>query len=643
MEQGGKRFDIQLLRGVAVLAVVIFHALRGSFPKGFLGVDVFFVISGFLITGMILRQLEGDRFTFKSFYLRRARRLLPASLSTFAVTAALALWLLTPGDLADFGKQLLGALTFTANFALMAQSGYFEGAAAGKPLLHVWSLSLEEQFYFVAPLLLWLTPRRWRVAVLIAGALLSFAFCMLLVSDIAIPGISPKAGDKIAFFMLPPRAWELLIGGVAAAAMLRWPHVRIPALAKYLALAAILFVCVSGVSPIHPGPDALIAGIATAIILIGQDDWLHANPATRVVARIGDWSYSVYLVHWPLFAFAYILYLKHPPTGVAVALVGAALLLGWMQYRFVEQRFREGLIARPKPYWRAIAALSALLIATGAAATMLAPPADPNLAPVSGLATECDQAGLAWRDRPQCGTSAQPSVLLWGDSHAMHLVPGILGSLGGGQSLLQATFQSCAPVPGVVDTSPTSGGAKWVKQCERHNRNVAAHLRALPSVRYVIMSAVWLQVFTKFSDRLSVDGRETPWSAVATERLERSVRDAQALGKTVILIGPTPLAPFDIGACNARLRSGRPVPLNPGCVVSRQSVEPGMTVVGRIFTEIGRRTGAIVLLPGNVLCDQVQCQTTLNGVSLYRDEGHLSVLGSRVLAEKLGLAAFLSP
>jgi peptidoglycan/LPS O-acetylase OafA/YrhL len=641
MEHDRKRFDIQLLRGVAVLAVVVFHAFRDGFPKGYLGVDVFFVISGFLITGMILRQLEAGNFTFRGFYLRRARRLLPASLSTFAITTALALWLLTPGELADFAKQLFGALTFTANFALMAQSGYFEGAAAAKPLLHIWSLSLEEQFYFVAPLLLWLTPRRWRVPVLVVGAVLSFVLCNLLVSDVAIPGVSAKAGDKIAFFMLPPRAWELLIGGIAAAAMLRWPGLRVPGWAKYAALAAILFVCVSGVSRLHPGPDALIAGLATATILLGRDDWLHANPITRMIARIGDWSYSVYLVHWPLFAFAYILYLQHPPVVVALGLLAAAILLGWAQYRFVEERFRRSLIERPRRAWGAIAAATGLLAVAGVTTLALATPVDPNLAPATGLAVECDQSGAAWRDRPACRTSPQPTVLLWGDSHAMHLVPGILSVLGNGQSLIQTTLYSCAPVPGVVDIR-SENAPGWAGQCERHNANVAAQLARLPSVRTVIISSVWTQLFTGGPHRLRIDGVEGPWRPIAAARLEQSVRAAQAAGKTVILMGPTPRAPFDVGACNARMLSGRLVPFNAGCKLGRGAIEPEASTINRAFVEIGRRTGATVLLPTDVLCDAQQCQTVLNGVSLYRDEGHLSMLGSRLLTERLGLRALLN-
>jgi peptidoglycan/LPS O-acetylase OafA/YrhL len=138
-----KRLDIQLLRGVAVLVVVFYHAFKILLPKGFLGVDVFFVISGFLITGMILRDLESGRFTFRYFFLRRARRLLPALLTTLVATSALAMMLLTQDQLVDYSKQLLGALTFSANFVLAKQTGYFAGAAEGKVLLHIWSLALE--------------------------------------------------------------------------------------------------------------------------------------------------------------------------------------------------------------------------------------------------------------------------------------------------------------------------------------------------------------------------------------------------------------------------------------------------------------------------------------------------------------------
>jgi len=244
---GGRqdRFDIQVIRGVAVLAVVLFHAFPSAFGSGFLGVDVFFVVSGFLITGIILRGLERGDLSFKAFYIRRAKRLLPASLMTLAVTTLLALVFLTRSQIADYAAQLLGSLAFVANFVLASQTGYFEGAPETKPLLHIWSLSLEEQFYFIAPLLLWLTPLRARPWLLVTGMILSFALCLVLVRDL-------WGGESLAFFMLPARAWELLFGEVCAWVMIRRPDLTVPGWVKLAALAVIVATCAIGFDPVHP-------------------------------------------------------------------------------------------------------------------------------------------------------------------------------------------------------------------------------------------------------------------------------------------------------------------------------------------------------------------------------------------------------
>lgn len=321
-----RRFDIQVMRGVAVLAVVLFHALPAYLPKGYLGVDIFFVISGFLITRILLRDIGRGTFSFARFYKRRAVRLLPASLTTLAVTTVLAAFFLTQAEMADYAKQLIGSLTFTANFALAQQTSYFGAAAETKPLLHIWSLSLEEQFYFVAPLLLWVTPKRRRPQLLIAGAVLSFALCWLFVSRPEWLTDSPKTASKAAFFMLPTRAWELLAGGICAWAMLKRPDLRVPQSLKIGALVGIAPILAIGVDAAHPGLDALIVVGLTSIVLLGQDGWLPSTESTRAVGIVGNWSYSLYLVHWPLFAFAYVSYGQTPPQPVLILLVFVALL-----------------------------------------------------------------------------------------------------------------------------------------------------------------------------------------------------------------------------------------------------------------------------------------------------------------------------
>jgi peptidoglycan/LPS O-acetylase OafA/YrhL len=162
LDQARKRYDIQALRGYAVLLVLLFHSGVDALRSGFLGVDIFFVISGFLITGLIVRGLDGGTFSVGHFYFRRAKRLLPAAYITLIATAALAPYFLTASQIPPFHQQIIGAVTFTANLVLWKQSGYFDAAATAKPLLHFWSLAVEEQYYLVTPLVLVLTPARWR-------------------------------------------------------------------------------------------------------------------------------------------------------------------------------------------------------------------------------------------------------------------------------------------------------------------------------------------------------------------------------------------------------------------------------------------------------------------------------------------------
>ena len=464
---GGRqdRFDIQVMRGVAVLAVVLFHAFPGVFGSGFLGVDVFFVVSGFLITGIVLRGLERGDFSFKAFYIRRAKRLLPASLTTLAVTTLLAMVFLTRSQMADYAEQLLGSLAFVANFVLATQTGYFEGAAETKPLLHIWSLSLEEQFYFVAPFLLWLTPLRARPWLLVTGMVLSFALCFVLMTGPAWLPVSSKGAQKLAFFLLPTRAWELLFGAVCAWVMVRRPELTLPRWVKGLALAAILITCALGFDPVHPRWDVVIVVVATGLILLGKDGWLPRAPLLPVKV-VGDWSYSLYLIHWPLFSFAYIAWGQHPPMAVMVGLALLATGLAWLQYRFVEQAFRgDWARFRVNPAW-GLGAASAAIVAFAVPSLGVTSPVADVLKANTGLSPACDQQTDEWLDKDECRTSEAPTVAVWGDSYAMHWVAGLEGL-----PLVQMTKSACAPVEGVAHTSVQYTTA-WARECIAFNDSV---------------------------------------------------------------------------------------------------------------------------------------------------------------------------
>jgi peptidoglycan/LPS O-acetylase OafA/YrhL len=633
MEQ--KRFDIQFLRGVAVLAVVLFHAFKDTFERGFLGVDVFFVVSGFLITGMILRDLEKGRFSFRHFYARRARRLLPASFSTLAVTTIFAALLLTPAEFDGYAKQLFGALTFTANFFLAQQTGYFAGEAETKILLHIWSLSLEEQFYFIAPVLLWLTPLRARPKLLLGATIMSAMGCFVLVSGLSIGGLPFKTAAKAAFFLLPFRAWELLIGSLAAWLMLRRPGLQVPALAKYTALVLIVGTCIVGSRAPHPGPEALVVTLAAALVLLGARDWLHVNALTRGIAKVGDWSYSIYLVHWPLFAFAFMVYLGAPPAWLMTALLASSVLLGFLQYQYVEQRFLRHGISAVRRLWLPLGA-GATALCAGAVAIASSAITMPEMAPQLGLDQVCDQRGGTYVPTSACRIGNSPRVMVWGDSFAMHLVPGLRNAIGGDLGFVQATKAACSPVIGLAQVSQQRSLA-WAKDCADFNESVLQALARMHSVRDVVLASSWFQLFAHGQQTLYSDGQEQAWSAqLARERLVRTIRAVQFSGRRVVIVGPTAVAPYDVGTCNVRALSRRFVVRSGGCDPLRVEVDEKIAPVVRELQAVAAETGAVLLLPSTVMCQGDRCQSVADGRSIYRDNGHLTPHGSGHVLHALG-------
>src|SRR5436190_3117515 len=259
------RIDIQALRGFAVLMVVLYHAKVGPTQNGYLGVDVFFVISGYLITTLVARGIARGDFSLVDFYFRRAKRLLPAAYVTIAVTALIAPWFLNQQELHDFSGQVIGAISFTSNFVLWQQSGYFEGASDLKPLLHVWSLSLEEQYYMLLPAVLLLTRSPLWMRIVTTALIASMLLCIIGVA------IKPVA----TFYLLPTRAWELLLGSFGAlwvinataaskavgdSVIVRWLY--------YPSFACLMLSMVHSFGDRHPGIDAFLVCLSTLVIIL---------------------------------------------------------------------------------------------------------------------------------------------------------------------------------------------------------------------------------------------------------------------------------------------------------------------------------------------------------------------------------------
>jgi peptidoglycan/LPS O-acetylase OafA/YrhL len=635
------RRDIQFLRGVAVLFVVLFHAGVGFLANGYLGVDIFFVISGFLITKIILKGLEDKTFSFYSFYLRRAKRLLPALYCTLIVTTIIAYKFLTLRQWDDYIAQLIGSITFTANMVLPFQTGYFEGASEAKLLLHIWSLSLEEQYYFFLPLFLFLIPRNWQKWCLSLSLISSLFLCLYLVSFPFSYWRLPGDSAEWAFYLFPSRAWELLMGSLSAWIMHKHPSFSLSRYVKLIAAVGLFFIVSISVDAIHPRGGALITVVLTSLIVLGRDDWLPNYLPIRMVEKVGDWSYSLYLVHWPILAFATIAFLGNVPATLKISLAAFSIFLAYLQYRFVEERFRHGFKNREVSTYR-LALISTMVVAllplpmvvsSSIGERSVRQDFDFLYRANYGLGEFCEQgAYLLLSDR--CMTSKNPKIAVWGDSYAMHLVPGLLKNKNIENSLVQITKSACAPILGLARVTKEYSES-WAKGCNNYNSDSIEYIANSKSIKYVIMSSPLTHYFEDVGQRW-LFGEEViqPDFELAMAQFISTIEALQKSGKIPILVSPPPRVNFNIGDCLERetfdvVSLGR-----EDCNFSRLAYEEKRKEVIAALLKVQISTNVEVLWIDDLTCDQELCKSKIDDVYLYRDGGHLSYAGSELLIQK---------
>lgn len=639
----GFRTDIQALRGVAVSLVLLYHAGFDFFSAGFLGVDVFFVISGFLITDMVRKEVEAGRFSFVTFYFRRAKRLLPAAYVTFLLSALAAPFILNAQELQDFNKQVFGAVSFSANLVLLMQAGYFGGAADLKPLLHTWSLSIEEQYYLLLPAFVVFTPRKYWVAGAVVLFLASLGLCLTLLS------IKPVA----TFYLLPTRGWELGMGSMIAlmpglmqrarpaVVVLFWPA---------LAVLALIPVFPTGLP--HPGLDALLVCLATAVVIVRRHPLTERALLFRGLARVGDVSYSLYLAHWPPFAF-----LKNatvsgvtPVQNLLTLLLG--IVLGLLLYRFVEMPTRRWQLRPSRRFAFGTVAVSCCVVGV-------------PVAMAAGFASGIDYAHVRrandgfsgecvfetrFSPKPACQSAEKPAVLVWGDSFAMHLVPGVAAVSDRG--VAQATRGNCAPVVGLAALSDVYYMRPWSEACIDFNDSVLEHVRREASIEVVVLSSPFRQLLTPEDPKhhwRTLTKREDGYVEteatveVAVDALRRTVRSLTALGKRVVLVAPPPASGFNIGTCVERRAQGKLVLGAPraDCDIPLDDYRRRYDRTTRLLDALKGEKGVEVVSLDGLLCNGARCVSTLEGQLLYVDGAHLTHEGSVLLARKGGFEDIL--
>jgi peptidoglycan/LPS O-acetylase OafA/YrhL len=332
------RSDIDGLRAFAVTSVLIFHAFPSLIPGGFVGVDVFFVISGFLISGILFKELETGSFSFANFYARRVKRIFPALITMLTASYAFGWFFLFNEDFRRLGSHIFRASLFLSNFILWREAGYFDNAAETKPLLHLWSLGIEEQFYIVWPLILWAFWRFKRIR---------FPLIALLTTCSLVWNIYQSQIDLTHDFYSPlTRFWELSAGAWLAFHLSRRPqtHQFSSVISGFAVLLLVTAVYVIDSKKAFPGGWALIPVVgAVLLIYAGPTAWCNkALFSNRVVVWVGAISYPLYLWHWPVLAFARLVEGATPSVAIRLGAVSVSLVLAWATFVWIEKPIRFG-------------------------------------------------------------------------------------------------------------------------------------------------------------------------------------------------------------------------------------------------------------------------------------------------------------
>ena len=614
------RPDIDGLRAVAVLGVVAYHVWPQSLPGGYIGVDIFFVISGFLISGIILRERDLGHFSLLNFYARRVRRLFPALAIVLTATALIGWYYLLPDEFAALGKHMLAAAGYATNFVLRWEAGYFDAAADSKPLLHLWSLGVEEQFYIVWPLVLLLVRgRRALLGVMAAIIVVSFAGSLFSLSK-----------NQVAAFYLPHhRMWQLADGALLAAIALYQPTwMAFRRRADIMSIVGVLLIVAAMVLLAtrrdYPGFYGLIP-VSAALLLVAAGPGAVTNRlllANPVAVFIGLISYPLYLWHWPLLSFVHILGVEMDAWAIA-SVLAAAGSLATLTYFLVERPVRR---ARMRAITPGLVAATVILGTVGASAYLAALPPRLNAFVYQDLSKAKDDWMKLDGMRPirsagQTGVfgigSGPNAVLYIGDSNVQQYWPRVRHLLEKGYSsrpVIFATLGGCPPIPGVRLDSRSD--------CDRFISEIP-RIASDPDVTTVVISAAWLPYFGDATMRIDGIGsiqRGQPGWDEAFKRLETLIRSFTSANKSVWLILPIPVG-GTLGPEHAVRRT-----LSGEVVIGAMHAnwQSDWSAIGERLTRAAYSAGARVIDPAPALCTNGDCAGRTNeGAIIYMDATHL--------------------
>ena len=631
---GGKphlnyRPDIDGLRAIAVLGVVLFHARLGL-SGGFVGVDVFFLISGYLITSIILKDIEAGKFSLISFWDRRVRRIFPALFAVIVVTSIVGWFVLLPTDLGDFGKSVVAQTIFGGNMFFWWNAGYFDTGAASKPLLHTWSLAVEEQYYLLVPLLALFSSTATRKAI---GKVLAVVFLLSLPLCIALTSYAPNS----AFYLLPARAWELAIGGL----LVVLPSARGGRVCQIVGYAGLFMILgaffMFNEKTAFPGSAALLPTLGTAALIWGNGISSSPNSLIRILSFrplvfVGSISYSLYLWHWPVLIYSEYLSTSLLHWYVRVLLVIISIALSVFSLRFIETPVR---IRKLLPTRRALFGFAAFSVCSYFCLGFF-------VSQYRGMPSkakfEAEQyansrydfpyttlVGLSRVERGDLAmlgsdTKAPVHLMVWGDSHAMAIVPVIDDLTHASHSrTAAATYFATAPILEVESTAPDS----LKKDSKAWSQAVMQYVRS-QRVPNVLLVGRWCT----YKRKSLIEG-DIPDDYKLGHCLAETVATLEQAGAKVWILKEVPtytgIMPRILSKAALKGESVETIGMTESQYLVQSQMEDHLL-------EQAALRGATILDPKPFFINSIgYCKVADAGISLYRDGDHLTGYGARRL------------
>lgn len=613
------RADVDGIRAVAVLSVLAYHAFPKLLSGGFIGVDVFFVISGYLISGIILAEIDSGTFTVRRFYARRIRRIFPALALVLAAVLAFGWLALAPYQFRQLGWHTTSSASFGENLLLWWKSGdYFDEGSATKPLLHLWSLGVEEQYYLLWPLLLLLLRRHLsRSAWLIAGiALVSFTLNI----------IATRSTPLVAFYWPHVRFWELMLGSGLALAHFRGSVLQSRRMGNCAAIAGglLLLLGLAVISDSRPFPGwwALLPTVGTALLVAAPNAWVNRKLLSgKTLVYIGLVSYPLYLWHWPILVFGRIVANAEPTVAMRLGMLALSLLLASLTYELLERRVRRRPGAVPYLAGAVTAAgLAGILVLADIIPARCA--GDPRVARITD---SFDDWG--WRVRTTRKGDTADAVMFIGDSHMQQYLPRLDRLVAEHRAPLRTimlrTKGGCAPIPDIE---------RLHEECAPfvHNTFRLAHA---PQVKVVVIAASWPGLLLRHDyyrlhdpTRTPIDLKHADW---IWDRLEAELSGLRRDGKHIALFLASPRG-ANLDPRTIAVRSGLGFEVRAPRSVRREEMLVDTFTPDEQIKRIGARVGAVIVDPMPLLCSPTSCAPVdAEGVPMYRDLSHIRATVAR--------------